>query len=353
MARQKSMKKFLFVFWIVSLAGCATRDYNDAIVVGMPKEKVLYELFWVKERPDAVQVYFDEDSGTEVFFPDWGRWTSFEDQDEFLGDILIFKGVTRPTECPLSVNDTPPSYAELDHNAFCYRGDGHLYKRLPVKGVAEAVIKDDNKLSSFLLAAVEEYYSRRERLVSSKIPYYEFRSSSNPLRDARRFYIDERQESHWQLVKKNFELESWFVVNGPDSWVDNKENFEGNVKSDPDFLAAIEKQWRWMKRREQQSQRTARASISGPTASSSGPTSTSTSTFTSAFFDGLGEVLGIAIGAWIAQEAGLEVDAGSAISDSDLRKIQEAARKGQRRALRAANRKARIQQNLKVPPPIK
>lgn len=347
------MKKLLFVFWIVSLAGCATRDYNDAIVVGMPKEKVLHELFWVKEQPDAVQVYFDEDSGTEVFFPDWGRFTSFDEQDEFLGDILVFKGVTRPTECPLSINDVPPSFAEFDTDALCYRGDGYLHKRLPVREVADAVITDDDKLSSFLLAAVEEYYSRRERLVSSKITYYEFRGSSNPTRDARRAYIDERQESHWKVVKRNFELKTWFIVNGPDSYVDNRDNFEKNVKSDPDFLPAIEQQWRWMNRREQQSQKAARASISVPTASSSGPSSTSTSTFTSAFFGGLGEVLGVAIGAWIAQEAGLEIDAGSAISDSDLRKIEEAARKGQRRALRAANRKAQIQQNLKVPPPIK
>lgn len=346
-----------FLMGTALITGCATNDYGDEVVLGLSKQEVFWKLNWIKGRPTAIQVYFDPSTGTEVFFPDWGPSTWWAGgYDEFMGDILVFKGVSRPTECPLSSDDQPTTdqnNAGADaYNYRCYRGDGYLSQRIPVSDVAIAAIQDD-KMASLLLAATEEFYAHRDQQIEILTKWYDYLDEENARKQARKHYVDKRQAEHWRLIEENEKVWNWAQKN---RLYDHSELRVARTEwyhPDPNFFPAVKRQWQLaqasgsrmtrVSRQSATSSNVARQSMA-PAAKSS-TASKSTSGFTSAFVNSFGDILGVALGAWLAHEIGLDVPANNSLSDKQLREIEQAARRGMRRA----QRQQKIRDNLNKP----
>lgn len=347
-----------FVMGTALITGCALNEYDDKVMLGLSKQDVFWQLNFIKGQPTAIQVYFDSSTGTEVFFPDWGPHTeNFGGFDEFMGDILVFKDVTRPTECPLSSEDWPsPSQmkAGADYmSGRCYRGDGYLAQRIPVSDVAIAAIQDD-EMASLLLAATEEFYTRRDEQIEILTKWYDYLDDEKALEEARKHYVDKRQAEHWRMIKENEAIWDWAQKNRLYDHSELKVARNEWYHPDPEFYPAVKRQWQLaqssgsrMARISRQSAttsaRVAKRSIAPATKSSTA--SKSTSDFTSTVVNTFGEILGAALGAWVAHEVGLDVPATNSLSDKELREIEQAARRGMRRA----QRQQKIRDNLNKP----
>lgn len=345
------------LLWSALITGCALNEYDDKVTLGLSKQDVFWQLNFIKGQPTAIQVYFDPSTGTEVFFPDWGPHTeNFGGFDEFMGDILVFRGVTRPTQCPLTSEDWPNEAqyrAGADYmSGRCYRGDGYLAQRIPVSDVAIAAIQD-NEMASLLLAATEEFYAHRDQQIEILTKWYDYLEDDKALEEARKHYVDKRQTEHWRMIKENEAIWDWAQKNRLYDHSELKVARNEWYHPDPNFFPAVKRQWQLGQASGSRMTRVSRQSATKPNvarqsmapAAKSSTASKSTSGFTSAFVNSFGDILGVALGAWLAHEIGLDVPANNSLSDKQLREIEQAARRGMRRA----QRQQKIRDNLNKP----
>lgn len=287
---------------LMLLSGCIVpKTYNQIAYNGMPKYQFFDEASW--QSLDFQQVYYDEKTKIEVFFLRSANWWNESD----VGIISVFESVTNPTQCPFtSRGGSCPYILYPDSPAFDrppFMGNGQLKDTYRTDELAKLTADGDIE-ASYLLAAYEIYNDKRNNHIRSIMARNNWDDSS---RNRAEYEWYEQGKVHDELIAR-------------------RKMSKG--RSNSNLVESHEKLNR----------QSTRVPESGhPTDSNIG----------SDFLDSL---IDAAITGWVYKA--LDLPLPGEVSDSDLKKIEEASRRGMTKALRKSNQKKRTNDKLKTKPKI-
>jgi hypothetical protein len=297
----KLQKAFICTF-LMLLTGCVVpKTYNQIAYKGVSKYQLFDEASW--QSLDFQQIYYDDKTNIEVFFLRSANWWNEGD----VGIISVFESVTKPTECPFTSRGGRcpfilyPNLSMFETRP--YMGNGTLKETYRTDELALLSAEGDIE-SSYLLAAYQIYNEKRNAQVSSIM-------SRNNWGESDRFSA----ESKW-----------YQQGTAHDELMAQRKISRNRTSSTP--IKSYE-----------------RASSYGSRVTKSGHSSTSKSS--SSFLDTL---IDAAITGWVHKT--LDIPLPGEISESNLRKIEEASRRGMSRAIRKSNPQKRIKDLLKTRPKI-
>ena len=320
---------------LVALSGCVSADYERAVVVGNNKAEVFDSLRGWGAEWDFAQVYWDAESGTEIFFPIDTDLAIHNGGASVAGQILVFKNVTRPTLCPLSRRATGgwdwkcPGGATtgMGDHGYCYNGDGVLHSALNVTDVLgpEASAVDINPA---MLAAIEIFYEVQE----ARIEHFLRRGASDL--EARSYVLCEHNKQHIKTARHYGDVFDYWVDNSDVyEWGGPPASFEKRVRNDPDFLPYWEA--RYGGEKPPAGRIRDKSYTSYPSVRSN-----------QKIIEPLVELLGLALEVWVAYEVAEFKSNQLQISDTDLRRIEDAAFRGAARGAKSRSAQEQAMKNV-------
>jgi len=269
---------------LMLLTGCVVpKTYNQIAYKGVSKYELFDEASW--QSLDFQQIYYDDETNIEVFFLRSANWWNEGD----VGIISVFESVTKPTECPFTSRGGGCPFILYPNSPMFerqpYMGNGKLKETYRTNELAVLSAEGDVE-SSYLLAAYQIYNEKRSAQISTIM-----------------------SRKGWGESKR-FSAESEWYEQGiaHDERMAQRKASRNRTSSTPIKSSA-------------------RASTYGSRVTKSGHSTSSKSG--SNLFDTL---IDAAITGWVHKA--LDIPLPGEISDKDLRKIEEASRKGMRRALR-------------------
>ena len=284
---------------LVLLTGCVVpQNYSQVTYDGMSK----YDFFdkTMAQNLDFRQIYYDYETNIEVFFLDSATWWNEGD----VGTISVFESVSRPTECPFGSAmsfDCREALYPVKNYSFSERqpfmGTGKLKATYRTDELAELTTQGDEE-ARYLLAAYQIYNEKRNAEINKIKVSLRCRSSR----------YENCAEYEWRVQGRAHDL-----------LMAKRKASRNRVSSTPIKSYT-------------------RASTYGTRVTNSGHSTSSKSS--SSLFDTL---IDAAITGWVHKA--LDIPLPGEISESNLRKIEEASRKGVRRA----NRKAALMKPSKTP----
>ena len=292
---------------LVLLTGCVVpQNYSQVTYDGMSK----YDFFdkTSSQSLDFQQIYYDGATGIEVFFLHSANWWNGGD----VGTISVFESVSRHTDCPFASHTSfkcvnalfdPQSYGWGESAP--YMGNGRLKATYQTDELAELSAQGDVE-SSYLLAAYQIYNERRSA-------------------ETKQLEMSEPCVSRLFGVRNCAEI-AWLEK----GWAHDERMAQRKVSRNRVSSTQIKS--------------SERASIYGSFATNTGHSVSSEGR--SSLFDTL---IDAAITGWVHKA--LDIPLPGEISESNLRKIEEASRKGMRKAIRRGNNKKRINDILNAPKP--
>ena len=149
----------------IALTSCVVpKSYDQIAHIGISK----YELFdeASKQSLDFQQIYYDEETSTEVFFLRSANWWN----DDDVGLIPVFESVSKPTECPFSSRGGRCQYILYpDLPTFerpPYMGNGILKSTYRTDELYSLAAQGDPD-AGYLLAAYQIYVEKRDAEVDT------------------------------------------------------------------------------------------------------------------------------------------------------------------------------------------
>lgn len=288
---------------VMLLTGCVVpQNYSQVTYDGMSKSDFFDKTS--SQSLDFQQIYYDGTTGVEVFFLDSANWWNGSD----VGLISVFESVSRPTDCPFASHTGGGcAYALYPNLKFMerppYMGNGRLKGSYRTDELAELTAQGDEE-ARYLLAAYQIYNEKRNAEINKIKVSLRCRSSR----------YENCAEYEWRVQGRAYDL-----------LMAQRKVSRNRVSSTPIKSYA-------------------RASTYGSRVTNSGHSTSSKSS--SSLFDTL---IDAAITGWVHKA--LDIPLPGEISESNLRKIEEASRKGMRKAIRRGNNKKRINDILNAPKP--